>query len=232
MNHVAICPGGILLARFDNEELDVSDRAIEYLFDTALLEQGVLLRDIFLVLQANPGLSSVFRRLWCKEVVESAFKGEAPPKEEYDPTGVDYLEIERLCFYDENIRKYSSLSSFDMRGVGFILKEPWHDGDLTTYPKGSRNGWCLYGMPPRKLMNYPVTLETTNWVYINRRTGKMLKTYFGPPMLGQIFYAVLYTLSYFGSEEDVEALAKAFAEQEFTPVDIDAFQAHTPGQEQ
>jgi hypothetical protein len=134
MNHVAICPGGILLARIDNEEVDVSDRAIEYLFDIGLLEQGVLLRDIFLVLQANPGLSSVFRRLRCKELVESAFKGEAPPKAEYDPTGVDYLEVQRLCFYDEHIKKYSSLSLFNMRGVGFMLKEPWHDGALTAIP--------------------------------------------------------------------------------------------------
>lgn len=205
MTYVALRPNGqVTLLRLDGSEHDVSNSAGEYLFHQVLLEEGVLLRDVFQMLQRNPLLLQVFRPFYAEELVKEALSEGAPPVPAYGPENIEYLELARFCMTDHETHTYES-QFLMLSGIGFALREPL-ETELQVFPVGSRQDWSISLTPIFELANYPLRfndeVEFRDPPLVARDAGRQPglsgKFKFGPPTLGQVVHGVLHELTFFG----------------------------------
>lgn len=218
-SHVQLKPGGLL---FYSDpylvETDVSELAVEYLCELAVLDEGVTLRDVLLLLKNNPPLLQVLRRFWAVELVEEAFAGESGSNTGADePDEVEYLLLTRPCAVDLRTKAYEVMTRLGLVGIGFPQRDPGSHGSNV----GDRQEWSMCGASVRTCLHYPLRLERTSKVFVHGRDLKakagraiaMEEINFGPPTLLQILHSICYDLSFFGlgdrKSEVVDSLKNA-----------------------
>lgn len=219
-SHVQLRPGGVL---FYSDpycvETDVSELAVEYLCELAILDEGVTLRDILLLLKNNPPLFQILRRFWGVELVEEALAGESGSDSSSadDPDEVEYLLLARPCGVDLRTRAYDVMTRLLLLGIGFPQRDPGSKGGRG----GDRQEWSMCGVDVRTCLHYPLRLERTSKVFFhsrekNAKVGRaiaMEEINFGPPTLLQILHSICYELSFFGlgdrKSEVVDSLKNA-----------------------
>jgi len=187
---------------------DVTDQASRHLFSTVALAPEVTLRDILLLLDIDPLLQEVFAHDWAKELLAEMMGGNAPstPSIEYDPEGIEYLELYQVWSQDSFSGKLKPIHRLDFHGVGFVLCEDVVRDGCVDYRAGERIKWSLSFTSPLKMLHLPVRLNPEVILY----EGNMDSVNYGKEMgrmrnpgvtLGQVIHGVLWELSFHGSPE-------------------------------
>lgn len=232
-SHVQLKPGGLL---FYSDpylvETDVSELAVEYLCELAVLDEGVTLRDVLLLLKNNTPLLQVLRRFWAVELVEEAFAGESGSDTGADePDEVEYLLLTRPCAVDLRTESYEVMTRLGLVGIGFPQRDPGSNGSNV----GDRQEWSMCGASVRTCLHYPLRLERTSKVFVHGRDLKakagraiaMEEINFGPPTLLQILHSICYDLSFFGLGDRKSEVVDSLKNAEFfemSAAEFDSFE--------
>lgn len=159
------------------EEVDMSE-GLEWLHKRDLwvtFDPDVTLRDLLLFVEREPEVCDiVFTNCFIKEFVEEfkLVKDTPVPVIEYDPDGVEYLEIywcpeyrEEKYSHEEKAPVLEGFSRARFHGIGFELKEDKYDGDWKMYSAGHRISWGIDFMPLEETLYLPVRLNTEFKIY-------------------------------------------------------------------
>ncbi|MEF8714900.1 MAG: hypothetical protein V5B39_15360 [Accumulibacter sp.] len=230
-SHVQLQPGGLLFYSDPHlVETDVSELAVEYLCELAVLDEGVTLRDVLLLLKNNPPLLQVLRRFWAVELVEEAFAGESSSDTGADePDEVEYLLLTRPCAVDLRTKAYEVMTRLGLVGIGFPQRDPGSNGNNV----GDRQEWSMCGASVRTCLHYPLRLERTSKVFVHGRDRKakagraiaMEEINFGPPTLLQILHSICYDLSFFGLGDRKSEVVDSLKSATFTEMTVGEFLA-------
>ncbi len=212
--------GRIIRKSHNNPDEEISEKAIEYLFDGVELDPDVTLKDILFIIKRNPVLLHIFARLRAVEILEDAFAGADFEIPGYGVENIEYLEL-NWGWSPARGDVFTIWRKMSMDGIGYALLEPLQTdyGDL---PAGARQDWALMFCATRELVNYPLRINSK----IRMEPSSCQKVIdLGLPDLGKVIEGVLYCLSWFGSQADREEtkseLLKASAESELYEVDPD-----------
>jgi hypothetical protein len=184
----------------------VTEQASRHLFSTVALAPDVTLRDILLLLDIDPLLQEVFARDWAKELLAEMMGGNvsSAPSIEYDPDGIEYLELYQVWSQDSFSGKLKPIHRLDFHGVGFVLREDVVRDGYVDYRAGERIKWSLSFTSPLKMLHLPVRLNPE----VILREGNMDSVNYGKEIgrmrnpsvtLGQVIHGVLWELSFHGS---------------------------------
>ncbi len=185
---------------------DVTEQASRHLFSTVALASEVTLRDILLLLDIDSLLQEVFAHDWAKELLAEMMGGNTPsaPSIEYDPEGIEYLELYQVWNQDSFSGKLQPIHRLDFHGVGFVLREDVVRDGCIDYRAGERIKWSLSFTSPLKILYLPVRLNPEvillegNMDSVNY--GKEIGRMRNPGVtLGQVIHGVLWELSFHGS---------------------------------
>jgi len=206
-------------------ERDVTQNAIRYLFEPCELEEGVSLRDIFLLLNTELEIFDAVIGNWCKEIVTEGLTQPAKPYTgQYDPDGIEYLELYWSMYYDNGTKYGPSFYGYhrpDFHGIGYELKEDklfdWIDKDTgkpaVEWPKGARINWGISFSRANDLIDIPVKLDDKATVFddnLKSKSDHQAKTGWGYPLaeykgatytLGNILYGIIWEMSFHGGPE-------------------------------
>jgi hypothetical protein len=219
---------------------DVTDQASRHLFSTVALAPDVTLHDILLLLDIDPLLQEVFARDWAEELRAEVMGENAPsaPSIEYDPKGIEYLELYQVWSQDSFSGKLKPIHRLDFHGVGFVLREDVVRDGCIDYRAGERIKWSLSFSSPLKMLHLSVRLNPEVILYEGNMDSVNYRKEIGrmrnPGVtLGQVIHGVLWELSFHGSPEtrdeksaQVKSLAddvRSGAEEAITHRSVDLF---------
>ena len=77
----------------DYKKVDVSDQAIRLLYSYCDLEEGVTLKDVFLLLNSEIDVFDAVIGNWCKELVTEGLTKPAKPYDLTNEEAVEFLEL-------------------------------------------------------------------------------------------------------------------------------------------
>jgi len=208
MTHVDFSSdGNLTFTNYRHSSLDVSTLAIAHLFESVQLSDSLILRDVFLLLRKNPELLVVFGRFGAFELLEEAFASDPDIyDDQYDPEGIEYLELSRHCSFDSNAKTYSEMNRLELSGIGFVQRDCWVS-ESEVCAKGDRRSWDVSFMTPTQLLLYPLRFSpfTDIWStptptsHADEERLKILdRVSYGRPTLGQVLHGVLWSLSFNG----------------------------------
>lgn len=201
---------------------DVTDQASRHLFSTVALVPEVTLRDILLLLDIDPLLQEIFAHDWAEELLAEMMDGNVPsaPSIEYDPKGIEYLELYQAWSQDSFSGKLKPIHRLDFHGVGFVLCEDVVRDGCIDYRAGERIKWSLSFTSPLKMLHLPVRLNPE----VSLREGNMDSVNYSKEIgrmrnpgvtLGQVIHGVLWELSFHGSpafRDEESAQVKSIAD--------------------
>jgi hypothetical protein len=198
--------------RGEYKSRDVTENASAFLSEPCRLEEGVTLADILSIMRIDETLQVVFRLHWAQELVEEAFAGEpGPASPEYDPEGLEYLEIYQIWSFDSVTKTYQPHARPDFHGVGFELREDHIDryGNLIG-EAGTRVHWGVAFSKPNELLHLPVRINSeVQIVEDNLDTdhyGHLFDTVrYETLTLFQVLHAVIWELTWHGVGEERQA---------------------------
>ena len=203
------------------QDEDVTERAVEFLFDRLVLGPDLRLRDLFCLFERCPALLPVYGRFYAKELGAEAALGPLP---EAQRSELQFLELRQSWEYDSHSREYSGMWRLDISGVGLPSEDvgpSWIEADgLTRY--------SLLGATLRPMLDLPLRLRTEVGIweadeystrYFSNRHLSQVRC--ADLILGAVLQAVLWEMSWFGppdeSEETVEELVEEMAEVDAEP---------------
>lgn len=156
---------------------DITEDAPMYLFEHCTIEDGVTLKDIFLLIQKHLDFFSVVLNNWVEKFVVECLSGEGGENE------IDYLEV------------YWHIEDDGAETFGNAL--PCFHG----IQEEGNVAWCISASPLGKFVNLPVKLSSTLTVlsFLGKPGKYDISTYDNPRYtLGQILQAIVWELSYYG----------------------------------
>lgn len=220
MSQLTLHPGPRLLRtvypdRGQPQEEDITDRAVEFLFERLELDPDVRLRDLFGLFERCPALLPVYRRFYAQELCAEAALGPAPYDEK---TNLLYLELRQSWEYDSHTRTYAELRRFLMLGVA---KPPEDDENVRPEADGLLR-YSMIGFPVRPMLDLPVRLDTKVSVfesdtYSCRRHQQISLVHSRDLSLGDVLQAMLWEMTCFGTPDDTEDAIEEMAELSTTP---------------
>lgn len=187
---------------------DVTDQAIRLMFDVVELEEGVTLKDLFLLMNTELDIFDAMIGNWCKEIVTEGLTKEPKQYGTYDSQEIEFLELYWNLWYDGKTPSFRGFSRPDLHGLGYVLQEDlMHSWGEIEWPKGHRIPWSLSFQSSNKLINIPIKLASEVPVYNDNLDDKdnwhrVLTTYQGAEYtLGNILYGIIWELSFHGGPE-------------------------------
>ena len=221
MNFVTLRKNGILVSHKEGKKpVDVSDCAIEFLFEPCKLGRDIVLKDLFLLMQKSPALIDVFSCYGARAQVDDALSiHEELMTIDRSPESVEYLELYKYVDgpWDD---KYELWSRMGMQGVGYAFSEDTKiDGH--THLKGSRISYTMVGSSPKLSVTLPLRLDSSSLKWLPTELNGKPKSppsnfkhlNLGLPYLGEVIIGVLYEFSYFGPSQAHEEFIKKLANQ-------------------
>lgn len=221
VNFVTLRKNGILISHKEGKKpVDVSDCALEFLFEPCKLGRDIVLKDLFLLMQKSPTLIDVFSRYGAREQVDDALSvHEELITVDTSPGSVEYLELYKAVDgpWDD---KYELWPGIGMRGIGYAFTEDTViDGH--THLKGSRIAYTMVGSPPKQSVSLPLRLDSSSLKWLPTELNGKPRTLpsnfkhlnLGLPYLGEVIQGVLYEFSYFGASQAQEEFIKKLANQ-------------------
>jgi hypothetical protein len=214
---------------------DVTDRAVEFLFDRLELGPDVRLRDLFGLFERCPALLPVYRRFYAQELCAEAALGPAPDDEK---SKLLYLELRQSWEYDSHTRTYAELRRFLMLGVA---NPPEDDENVRPEADGLLR-YSMIGFPVRPMLDMPVRLDTHVRVfesdtYSYRSYQQISLVHSRDLSLGDVLQAMLWEMTWFDPPDDTEEVIEEMAELSKTPeawsegMTVDEFTEHFHGDE-
>ncbi|SCK24712.1 hypothetical protein [Vogesella sp. LIG4] len=183
---------------------EASHHAAAYLAEAVRFDGEIHLRDIFLLLAANPVLLEEFARLHAAAFLAEARQGIATPYSgEYDPDGIEYLEL----FYHRepgaDTAEAADSTHLWLRAIGYELREDSQQNGSIEYRKGSRITWSIMFLPLTDILNLPLRFNPEVSMDEDARdSGLPHRLLAGPPSLGQVIGSVLQELAFNGGPEE------------------------------
>lgn len=153
------------------EDVDISYNLYNNLRHYVEIEDGFTLDHLCsLVHNEVEILSIVFRNCWLNDYIEEWKRiysmNYQPKPQEYDPDGVEYIEV--YHHYDMN-NGYIDTGEFpSMHGIGWELKEDkWEDYDKEqpVWKKGQRINWGIDFMKMEELLPLPILINEEFKIY-------------------------------------------------------------------
>jgi|CXWL01.1.fsa_nt_gi hypothetical protein len=208
---------------------NVTKNAFQHLFDECDLEDGVTLRDIFLLARENMWILEPVIGNWIKEIVAEGLDNPSKTVFEYDPYQCEYLELywhlrQSTHDYSGSIEKTFSGTHFpDFGGTGYEIKETFKEENSGfEYLAGTRISMAIDFSPTPGLIDLPVKLNRDCRIYdedytkpvetrYNKEEGGYPTIYKADGMqftLGHILQGIFWELSFCGGPEDRDAKAK------------------------
>ena len=217
------------------QDEDVTDRAVEFLFDRLELGPDVRLRDLFGLFERCPVLLQVYRRFYAQELCAEAALGPATDDEK---ANLLHLELRQSWDYDSHTRTYAELRRFLMLGVGH---PPQDDENIRPEADGLLR-YSMLGSPVRSMLDLPVRLDTNVRVFesdtYSCRSHQQISVVHSYDLtLGDLLQAMLWDMTWFGSPDDTEEVIEEMAELSKTPeawsegMTADEFTEHFHGNE-
>ena len=195
-------------------ERDVTEQAVTRLFEPCVIEDGVTLRDIFLLLNTELDIFDTIIRNWCKEIVTEGLNREKSEKK----SEVEYLELYWHIFKDKDYDTGKScLGGYifpSFHGVGYMAEEDQYEHDTLMLRKGERQGYGVSFTPASDLMDLPVKLLEEITLY-NEEDWKETPQKFelGEYSLGHVLYGIIWELSFHGGPAQRDEAAKEIFER-------------------
>lgn len=199
----------------DTESYDLKDvtyKAIRLFAEPCQLEEGVTLRDLFLLLNTELELFNCFYGNWLKEIVTEGLTVPHPEAYTgvYDPDGIEYLELYWYISLDKQSLYGYNRPSF--HGIGFELQDNiYHDWEPKTdvmYHKGDRINWSLCMTPTNKIIDLPLKLNTVFNIYNEDvdagkgQYGRIMHSFADSTYtLGNIIDGIIWELSFHGGPD-------------------------------
>ena len=98
---------------------NVTDRAVEYLFQELAIDPDVTLADVFALVTDEPIMQVVFRQEFVAELCEEVRKG--PVVKEGEPwQKVEFLELYQLWNHDTSTGTFEEVGRHFLHGVGVV----------------------------------------------------------------------------------------------------------------
>lgn len=227
MQHLILCPGPRLLLReFRPEpgdvggrpdEIDVSDRAHEFLFEIVTVHAETTLADIFRLLDASPLLQTIYRRDFAEELCAEARLGPTEIVEAHYE-GIKSLELYHQWGLDTSTNEYSGIQHLQLHGIGCELEEDRPQGGKK---KGERIEWSVGLTPLRKLLSLPIRVSTEVRITEEDLSAKAFmkeikRAHNAEVTLGLLIRSLMWELSFHGGpkeqQEVMEDLRQRVAE--------------------
>lgn len=180
---------------------------------------GVTLNSVFKFLDTAPDVADmIFDNCWIKNqldywrtIDQSEIKDGAHAV--YSEDEIEWLEVywatELSDIYNTGTKEISIYTGF--HGIGFELQEDKKDGDYILYNKGTRIHWGIDFVPLKDLLGMPIKLNEEFIVYEDWHTAedkkniKELVRSRRKFTLYEAIHAVMWELSFYGSEENKQA---------------------------
>lgn len=194
--------GGILWrARWRDDEFieeDVTESAISYLFDRCELEDGVTLRDIFLLLNTELEIFDALLGNWCEDLVTEGLTAKADRDKD-----IEFLEI-YWRYYKEGTSFFGGNIFPSFHAIGYLHETDFYDeyGNLMC-KAGERVEYGVSMTSPSELIDIPIRFASK--VSIHDETQREEKPQFfdqGEFSLGQILYGIIWELSFWGGPSE------------------------------
>lgn len=216
MSELKLSPGPVLTQRrYPNPQpVDVTARAVAFLFDTVEVDPAVTLGDVLRLLELSPELQQVYQRDYATEMLAEAVKGPLVDQGPYQDQ-IEYLELYQLWSFNTATRTYQPQHRLDLTGVGVELKEPLPDHGLEA---GGRIRWGVSTAGLRKLLNTPIRLNQEVIVCEDDLDAKdygreLSRVNVEGVSLGQVIHGLLWELSFYGSPVEQEEFTESLKEQ-------------------
>jgi hypothetical protein len=220
---ITLCPGGRLERTrwvYDNStgegsyvESDITNEAARWLFEPVRLADDVVLRDLFLLLAANPMLFEVFRHDWAEEITHEALTGQRPAAaNKFPDQDIEYVEVYRHWERDSDENTLEGTDFLHFHGVGPVLTENVYEGGHLAHEAGTRIQWSVSLTSAAELAPLPLRIDPKVTVTESganaKQYGKRLDEVNCPQvLLGQLVHAVVWELSFHGPASEREAFA-------------------------
>lgn len=202
-------------------DFDVTDKAMVYIREVCELEEGVTLKDLFILLKPDLAILQDIFQNWLKEYVEYGLNNPGKPAGTYDPDKMEYLELYWDLYFDSEALYGHTRPSF--HGVGYELREDQYEQyggseepKTLTWSKGERINWGFMGSDLLNFINKPLKLNNKFTIYDDNLDGdpstygKVLAEYSNPTYtLFNIIEGVFWELSFHGGPSE----SKKFAEE-------------------
>lgn len=220
MNTLTLHPGPRLLRMIHPDgappqDEDVTDRAVEFLFDRLELGPDVRLRDLFGLFERCPVLLQVYRRFYAQEICADAALGPVPDDEK---SNWRFLELRHSWDFNSHTREYSEVRRLHLTGVGEL---PEH----SPYRSDRQDGLMQYGMTGayvRPMLDLPLRMETELVIseadeYSTRFFEPLTKVACRDLALGELLQAVLWEMTWFGPPAAAEEVIAEMVEHDSDP---------------
>ncbi len=191
---------------------DVTDRAVEFLFDQLELGPDVRLRDLFGLFERCPALLQVYRRFYAQELCADAALGPVPDSEKSD---LLFLELSHSWDFNSHTREYSEVRRLHLTGIGAL---PEH----SEFRSDRKDGLMKYGLTGsyvRPMLDLPVRLETELVIseadeYSTRFFKPLTMARSRDLILGELLQAVLWEMTWFGPPAAAEEVISEMVEHD------------------
>jgi len=216
MQHLILRPGPQLVMRaFRPEaedmgsrlkEVDVTDRAHEFVFELITIHAETTLADIFRLMEASPLLQKLYRRDFADELSALARKGGAEPssREQAAHAGIEFLELYQEWGLNTSTSEYSGMHRLQLHGIGNELTE---DLPEERRKKGERIEWSVSLTPLQELLSLPVRLKaevriTEEDAAAKAYMSEIRRARCADVTLGQVIHGLLWELSFHGGPHE------------------------------
>lgn len=215
--------------------LDVSEKAVDYLFEDVGLAPDLTLEDVFKLLKRNPILFQVFARYSAEALTADAFR-EVSERERKSAEDVLYLFISRHPYrIGKGKSRYES--SFDFQAFGYYEDsggcESSSDDEDDQESERVLMDMGMAGTSPAPYMKHSLRYrngDDTVWSgYVEECRGAPPVHHtleFHGPILGELIRTILFEFTWFGvgaaREENINAFAGHIENAEVVPIDLES----------
>lgn len=211
MQHLILRPGPELVLRAHRpepgdlgpcaDEVDIAERAHEFLFEAVTLHPDTTLGDVVRLLDANELLRQIYRPLFADELCAEARKGaldDAAARAMRED--IEFLELYAHWGLNPRTDEYSSACWLLLHGVGPVLQEDRPD---VLKRRDERIEWSLSLTPLRHLLGLPLRVKaqlriTEDDPAASPRRLAVRHARLAEVTLGQVLHGLLWELSFHG----------------------------------
>ena len=216
MIHLLLKPGGVLERHKWNSDTqiydieDVSDSAVWHLNDHVQFDDGVVFRDLFILINQNMNLFLPIFGNWIDAYTDVVLNGAPELEDPDDNVPLHFLELYWNFSIDlKNDKEFSVPAWPNLHGVGFTKTD---DKD---YKKGELVNYGIGYSPMQKMANKPLKLRPDLNLYLTKNYNKVGNYNFKTESytLYQVIQGVMYEISFHGSPTDTKNFMDYLADQ-------------------
>ena len=193
-------------------EVDVTSRAHELLFEPITVHAETTLADIFRLMEASPLLQKFYRRDFAEELCAEARKGAVEPlaRERAPHEGIEFLELYQQWGLDTSTNEYSGTQRLQLHGIGHELAQ---DLPEERRKKGERIEWSVSLTPLRELLSLRILVNAEVRITEEDATAKAYMSEIRRARntdvtLGQVIHGLLWELSFHGGPQEQQEVSE------------------------